>query len=366
MRTLTSSFLLSLMAAGLAACSAPAGPEPTDSSAMSMGQATALPSPTALKALSCPSETSFVAPTELTIEAKAIPLSDRANGASLPPGVRFAGGWALTSPNESFGGLSGIELLPDGDFLTVSDTGAFVWIGHEAGELTGQGRIAYMKGQDDQLLRGKTEGDSEGLALKDGLAYVSFERRHRIEAFALETCGASARAALVASLPGEIDGTDIRENSGAEALSAGKTLRAGYEQLIGGKSPLVDVTATGATITLREPLGTDFDSPLVGMTNRIALGDQETAGSVIYSLRRNYNPVFGNRLAVEAEYMDAGGSSRRGLFTLAPPMNVDNFEGITAETLADGTHRIWIVSDDNFSDRQRTLLFAFDLVGEAH
>ena len=366
MRTLTSSLLLGLMAAGLVACSAPAGPEPTESSAMSMGQAAALPSPAALKAQSCPSEKSFAGPTELTIEAETIPLSNRANGAALPPGVRYAGGWALTSPNESFGGLSAIELLPDGGFLTVSDTGAFVWIGRESGKLTGQGRIAYMKGQDDQFLRGKTEGDSEGLALKDGLAYVSFERRHRIEAFALETCGASARAALVASLPGEIDGTDIRENSGAEALSAGKTLRAGYEQLIGGKSPLVDVTATGATITLREPLGTDFDSPLVGMTNRIALGDQETAGSVVYSLRRNYNPVFGNRLAVEAEYMDAGGSSRRGLFTLAPPMNVDNFEGITVETLADGTHRLWIVSDDNFSDRQRTLLFAFDLVGEAH
>ena len=47
-------------------------------------------------------------------------------------------------------------------------------------------------------------------------------------------------------------------------------------------------------------------------------------------------------------------------------MTVDNFEGITVETLADATHRLWLVSDDNFSGRQRTLLYAFDLVGEAH
>ncbi|HBN93968.1 MAG TPA: hypothetical protein DD397_15485, partial [Hyphomonas sp.] len=201
---------------------------------------------------------------------------------------------------------------------------------------------------------------------KNGAAYVSFERRHRIEAFDLSTCGAAARATLVADLPSEIEGTEIRENSGAEALSFGKSLRAGYEQLIDGKSPIVELVPIGNAVTLVEPINTDFDSPLVGMTNRIALGDQSMAGSVVYSLRRNYNPVFGNRLAVEAEYQDAGGSSRRGLFTLSRPMNVDNFEGITVETLPDGVHRLWIVSDDNFSDRQRTLLFAFDLVGEAH
>jgi hypothetical protein len=357
--------LLVLVAAGLVACSAPGGLDPIDPSVTSVPPARALPASEALKSLSCPTGAQFVAPTPLSIDAESVALSDR-SGVSLPPGVRFAGGWALTSANENFGGLSGIELLADGNFLTVSDSGAFVWIDRDAGELTGTGRISYMRGADNGFLRGKTEGDAEGLAMKDGVAYVSFERRHRIEAFDLANCGSAARAAIVAALPGEIDGAQIRENSGAEALSSGKTLRAGYEQLIDGKSPLVDLTERGTETMLRDPLNTDFDSPLVGMTNRIALGDRETAGTVVYSLRRNYNPVFGNRLAVEAEYQDAGGSSRRGLFTLSPPMNVDNFEGITVETLHDGTHRLWIVSDDNFSDRQRTLLFAFDLMGEAH
>ena len=357
--------LFGLAVAALVACAVPAGPPAIGTADTNQGRGHPALSPGTLKALSCPSGTSYVAPSEISIVAESVPLSERAN-ISLFPGVRFAQGWALTSPNKNFGGLSGIELHADGGFLAVSDMGAFVWIDRDGGELTGTGRIAYMRGQDNELLKGKTEGDSEGLALKNGAAYVSFERRHRIEAFDLSTCGAAARATLVADLPSEIEGTEIRENSGAEALSFGKALRAGYEQLIDGKSPIVELVPIGNAVTLLEPLNTDFDSPLVGMTNRIALGDQSMAGSVVYSLRRNYNPVFGNRLAVEAEYQDAGGSSRRGLFTLSRPMNVDNFEGITVETLPDGVHRLWIVSDDNFSDRQRTLLFAFDLVGEAH
>ena len=122
----------------------------------------------------------------------------------------------------------------------------------------------------------------------------------------------------------------------------------------------------GMETLLREPVSSASSDPLVGMSNTIRLGDEGTAGSVVYSLRRDYNPILGNRLTVEAEYSDAGGSSRRSLFTLATPMNVDNFEGLTVETLPDATHRLWIVSDNNFSDRQRTLLYAFDLVGEAH
>ena len=37
------------------------------------------------------------------------------------------------------------------------------------------------------------------------------------------------------------------------------------------------------------------------------------------------------------------------------PLTIDNFEGIAVQRQADGTDRIFIVSDDNFSDRQRNL-----------
>ena len=50
------------------------------------------------------------------------------------------------------------------------------------------------------------------------------------------------------------------------------------------------------------------------------------------------------------------------LAVIAPPMPIDNFEAVSAARAPDGTVRLYILSDDNFSKRQRTLLFAFDVV----
>ena len=50
------------------------------------------------------------------------------------------------------------------------------------------------------------------------------------------------------------------------------------------------------------------------------------------------------------------------LAEIAAPLAVDNFEGVAAVRAPDGGVRLYIVSDDNFSPRQRTLLLAFDIV----
>jgi len=50
------------------------------------------------------------------------------------------------------------------------------------------------------------------------------------------------------------------------------------------------------------------------------------------------------------------------LAELAPPLTLDNFEGIAAHRAADGTTRITLLSDDNFNAFQRTLLVQFELL----
>jgi len=42
-------------------------------------------------------------------------------------------------------------------------------------------------------------------------------------------------------------------------------------------------------------------------------------------------------------------------------LTIDNFEGIAARRLSDGRVRLYVISDDNFSGRQRTLLMVFDV-----
>jgi hypothetical protein len=45
---------------------------------------------------------------------------------------------------------------------------------------------------------------------------------------------------------------------------------------------------------------------------------------------------------------------------LRGPLTVDNFEGLAAVPAKDGSIRFYLISDDNFSSSQRTLLLAFD------
>lgn len=59
--------------------------------------------------------------------------------------------------------------------------------------------------------------------------------------------------------------------------------------------------------------------------------------------------------------------TRRELATLRPPLTVDNFEGLAVrEEGAEANRRtfLYIVSDDNFSSGQRTLLMKFEVLPE--
>ena len=310
-----------------------------------------------LKAESCPDGMGYADPTPIKITAKGLPLADRAENTILPEGVRFHGGWHLTSDNENFGGLSGIDITAAGDFLMVSDAGAFVWLERSADGAPNQtGNIAYMKGASGQLLQGKSDADSEGLALQNGLALVSFERTHRIEAFDLDGCGANARAALVTRLPSRLDGKAVHENRGPEALALRGALIAGYEQSFSDTETALFSIEEGnrtAQLSAMAHLPNPYDGPLTGMSN--------TIDGIGYAVRRRYSPATGNRITVEMSVNDGDGRRARALFDLSRPQTVDNFEGITAETLSNGMHRVWLISDDNFSARQRTLLFAFDV-----
>ena len=60
-------------------------------------------------------------------------------------------------------------------------------------------------------------------------------------------------------------------------------------------------------------------------------------------------------------YRATGG---RRLAEMNIALTIDNFEGLAAKKLADGTVRLFVVSDDNYSSAQRTLLMIYDLPPE--
>lgn len=331
---------------GLAACAAPE--IPAERSDAPVSPWTYAASAEALRTASCPDGAAFERAQSLDISAREV-----ARTIARPDDVfDFAGAWHLTADDSNFGGLSGLDVMRSGSLLAVSDAGAFVWIGidPETGVPDGLGSIAYMRGVDGTFLSGKTLGDAEGLAFQDGLALVSFEREHRIEAFDLEACGAGARAARVAKLPARVDGKRVPSNKGAEALTLLEDgqLRAGYEFRVQGGSPAGLVMTDGALSQIEYS-----GQPSVYLQTGMDQSDGVTA-----QLFRAYDPVQGNRNLIYIY----GSEGLIEKLELKPPMAVDNFEGIALGQNPQGQLRVWIISDDNFNpDKQRTLLFAFDL-----
>jgi hypothetical protein len=348
----------------------------------------------ALSDKSCPAGIRSETGEAIAITAKPVPLQALNPSRTKIGGLTFVAGFHLTSADKRFGGLSGIEILDNGDLLTVSDEGEFVWIDLAPDGLTPvRGRIAAMKGGDGRPLQGKTNGDSEGLALNGGMALVSFERNHRVLAFDIGKCGAAARGAPIvfgkfgAPLSEAFTNADIAvgDNEGPEALG----ITSDWYMFTGIEKKIIDVSPLSTRPIEERP---DFKPRLgVGAPELVGidiLPEPRGGGDIrAFSLHRSFNPVAGNAITiVETDFLrnlDQSNLPRRVVdefderaryrfketgwrelarFNLL--VTVDNFEGIAAKDLPDGRVRLFVISDDNFSASQRTLLMVFDLPKE--
>jgi len=160
-------------------------------------------------------------------------------------------------------------------------------------------------------------------------------------AYNLERCGVAARGVFFTGSPAKTLKTKLGANGGAESLDVNSKghIRAGYETVIDGASPLVSFADTGQALAEIEFAPTEADFKLVGADDG-------------YLLFRAYDAERGNRNIIRGPSIE---------FELAPPLNIDNFEGLAVENIKAGSTRLYLVSDDNYSARQRTLLYVFDI-----
>lgn len=341
--------LMLLLIAALAACTSP----PTDAPEPSRAPWELSDHAGALRTASCPEEVSYTRASAIDLTVTPIDPGDDYKPATHSPGATYVGGWHLTSEDPNFGGLSGLETLASGNLLAVTDEGAFVWINLGENGAPETAHMSYMRGEDGLFIAGKGEKDAEGLAMQDGLALVSFERNHRVLAFDLEGCGSAARGAPVADFGDRISGMsrDMESNGGVEGLSlhpAFGTLTLGIETPDDLGMPLALLTKNGVA----EASFWRQDDERARIT-----GLDRTPGG-LFMVRRDFRPGYGNDILVEM--MDGDELTIVPLIRLDPSVKVDNFEGIAAVETETGV-RLWLISDNNFSNRQRTLLFAFDV-----
>ncbi|MBI5165035.1 MAG: esterase-like activity of phytase family protein [Magnetospirillum sp.] len=262
-------------------------------------------------------------------------------------GVRVLGILQLTAGHRRFGGLSGLAV--DGDrFTAISDAGH--WFGFTV-DSDAEGRPQSARDLDNAPLGGldgsQDDSDAEEIvAMPDGWV-VSFERRHRLLLYRNGLGGQPERIAL----PPGFD--RMPKNGGAEAvtqLADGRLLVIGEEGDRHTSPAWVGGPAGWQTLTYRRHDG-------FHPTSLARLPD----GSVML-LERRFSVLSG--VAIRLVHLDTvppeNGDQLTGreIMRLTPPLLVDNFEGLAARRRADGNTILYLISDDNFSRLQVTLLMA--------
>jgi len=282
--------------------------------------------------------------------------------------LRFRGGVELHSSDPVFGGLSDVEVLDGNRFISQSDDGE--WFEGDLvldanGSLTGVAnmRTAMMRDEQGRPFPNKEAADSEDITqLPDGRIAVSFEQTQTIRIYDLNRDGPFGAATPGPGLAGV---QHLPPNSGLEAMTAlaDGTLVVGAE---GGDQPTTPIWL--APLNARAPVPASAHFPLSDGYSLTSL-DRMPNGDLI-ALERFYAPVIGARariVRIPASEVRANDAPMRveQLAQLGPPHPVDNFEGVSAVRMPNGATRLYIVSDNNFSARQRTYLFAFDIAENA-
>ena len=295
----------------------------------------------------------------------------RVTSLTMPSGLASLGGVVLTSPDDNFGGLSGLEVSPEGkSFLAVSDrgywlTGDFVY---RDGKLTGVAntRMAPIRNTKGVVDDRKSRSDAEAVAAWSdkgigGKVVVGFERKQRVEQFDLGLHGLAAPAERV-RLPDQA--ADGETNGELEAL--GRFHDGPLKGWLIGISERNE-TPDGKLRGWLWRKGSTHEFHITRLDNYRITGLAILPGSKeIITVERLFEPPFGvgmamRRFSIEDLQTQDAGSGTQVFEGRITSFRIDNMEGIAAHTDERGTV-ITVISDDNFNRSvQSTVMFQFRL-----
>jgi hypothetical protein len=284
--------------------------------------------------------------TAIRIEALPVPLNPENVSQKSIGDFVYAGGVALTSPQtDRLHGLSDLEVVGNDRLVAVSDDGDLVEarlvldaMQHLVG--VADARIGPLMGEDGSPLIDKTDADAEGLAiLPNGDRLVSFERRHRILLYPPD------------------GGTPRRVPSPAESFPSNEGLEAvSVDPDAGADAYVAGAEASGDTWTCRLSAGCTKGRSVAKLPDFGLVSIKRLRGLDTVYLLRAFDAARGSRVSLQV----FRSGSLIAQMDMARPLTVDNYEGVAAVPRNDGGVRFYLLSDDNGSSRQRTLLLAFD------
>jgi hypothetical protein len=305
----------------------------------------------------------------IEVKARPIPAFDPRDRSAVRFGsLEYRSGLVLTSPAREFGGLSGIRFLDaKGErFVAISDqggwfTGAIRYSGREMTGLDDVKAAPMLNADGRPITERRYWYDSESIALDGSLVYIGLERVNQLLRFDFSKGFTQARGEVVALPPAA---ATLPRNKGLEALvfvprgkPLGGTLLAFSERgltpdgnliafLVGGPSP--------GQFSVRRTDNFDISDAVLLPSGELLI------------LERKFSWFTGVNIRIRSIALKsiAPGALVDGpaIFNADLGHEIDNMEGIDVHVTAEGETVLTMVSDDNFSPLQRTLLLQFTLV----
>lgn len=309
-------------------------------------------------------------PIAIQVRAENLPLFDPDRPKLTRFGaLRYRSAVALSASEPNFGGFSGIWRSPDGDrIVAVTDRG--FWLTADA--VSGSRGLA---GLDNAVLAPilDREGappdaerpyDVEALVIEDGIAHIGVERIQAAMRFDFARDGVLARGEIIAT-PQEA--RLWQSNKGPEAIGIAPPASPvpGSLVIIAERARRGDDAPTQGFILTGGSKGT-FD---VARSDGFDVTDMEfLENGDILLLERRFRILTG----VAARIRRISGETLQPgalldgpvIFEAGPQHQIDNMEGLATHRAHDGSLILTLISDDNFSFLQRTLMLEFVLEDE--
>ena len=270
----------------------------------------------------------------------------------------------LSSKDKRFGGLSGLSIGSDGRLYAISDNG--YWLSAQMVRDQNDLLLNLVDWQIAPLITTSGTATSGGLRdaealtrAKDGSFLVAFEGIHRIWRYAAPPLTMKSVPDIVKTPPEVVRAPGNGGMEGIASLADGRLLILTEEFANPDGSFKGWLMNAGRTVELSY-----IPSPGFHVTDCASLDN----GDVLV-LERRYVPfgILSARITlIEGKQLRAGSKLiGKELLKLEQPLAAENYEGIAVQRTPRGTI-IFIVSDDNYSSFQQTLLLQFLLPDRAN
>jgi len=278
--------------------------------------------------------------------------------------LRYIGGLHLESPDKNFGGFSGLALVDDGQgLIAIADSGAALSASLVRDDT---GRIVRLENAHLTMLENgagnvlsRSDSDAEGFWTDGETALISFERNGLIRRYTLDSENHFKGGAVLFDLSDE---SGLLTNKGLEAVA-----RLDKDRILTVVERPFGRNNRAGTIPAYLLQGDSRRTLAFARTGSLDVTDVSVHGGRLYLLERYYARKEGLRIRLSVAPLSAIEAPGPVVTTTLADMTsltakLDNFEGLSVYTIPGGRTRLLIISDDNFSARQKTLLMEFELV----